>query len=141
MLKVPHISYNPKLSKYEKGHSYAHFIRTKEGDVLVVPECDIPAGIIKEHKTDVNIVMAFARSRRHQVTSFDYADVDYVVDNRIWFFANTNSHIIPKVLFSMTREDIERSKELKITRTTLSQRIYTTYKPCIYKEGGVKKWK
>lgn len=126
VLKVPHTSYNPKLGKWKSGFSFVFFIKASKGTALVVPECDIPAEIVREYKADVNIVMAFARSRRHQVTFFDYVDVDYIVDNRIWFFTNTDSHTIPKVLFSMTREDIERSKELKITSTT-SFKTYLHY--------------
>jgi len=103
---VPHTSFNPRAGKHETVNAYPHFVKSAKGDVLVVPECDYPARIIGEYKPKVAVVMVARRSRRFMIDLMKF-EVDYWVDNRIWYWRNREQNVIPKVLFSCLSEDLE----------------------------------
>ena len=127
-LKVPHASFDPRRGKHEKGFSHCFF----QDGVLIVPECDDPEGIIKEHREKVNIITAFKRSPRHCVISKVPGDIDYIIDPTTWFYRNTDPSIIPKVFFSSVPDDVEMSKTLEIRPFGFSFKkcTDTAYKRC-----------
>jgi hypothetical protein len=113
VIRVPHTSYNPITRRYETVNSYAHFIK---GGVFVlyIPECDDPGSLIREYRPKVVAIAAARRKRRFQLVPWDFEEVDYLVDNKVWFWESPPKKVIPKVLFSQSPEDIELRQHLTV---------------------------
>jgi hypothetical protein len=110
---VPHTSYNPVTGRYETVNSYAHFIRGR-GSVLYIPECDDPRSLIREYRPKVVAIATARRKKRFQLVPWDFEEVDYLVDNKVWFWESPPKKVIPKVLFSLSPEDIELRERLVV---------------------------
>lgn len=128
VLELPHSSFNPAERRHVPGKSYAHFF---PGDILFVPECDDPAQVIREYEPRVSITMAARRSKRFRVVQTEF-EADYWVDNRIWYWEcwkRREQKVIPKVLYSCLKEDIELFRQLKHHGR---KDVYTPYKRDVY---------
>ena len=84
--------------------AYAYFIE----DCVVIPECDDPDELICEYKAKLHFLFVSHQSHHHPVSFNNNRRDVFILDNRVWKPYAPN--IIPKIVFSSTRDDEELFK-------------------------------
>jgi len=75
------------------------------GEAMVIPECDDPDGLIKEYKPRFAFIFVAQQSHRHPVGFNNNRRDVFILHNKVWKPYAPN--VIPKIVFSSTREDRE----------------------------------
>ena len=99
VLKLKHTTISNR--RFVTKTAYAFFLK----EAMIIPECDDPDALIREYSPKFTFLFVSYQSHNHLVKFNNHRRDVFILNNKVWRPHAPN--VIPKIVFSCTREDRE----------------------------------